>query len=233
MIAVFRRERNALWHSAYGYVLTGGFLLILSLFVTLIHFAYGYAEFSQTLSYLTVGTALLLPVLSMALFSPSAKERGDGLLRMLPLSGNDIIFGKYMTALFVLGMATLGTAVCPLLLRMVGEVRLATAYAGILAFFLMEHALLSVCLYLASKVPNRPAAWCVTYGVIVGLWAIGRVAELLPQPLRQIANALSIFGMYTPFVFGMLDWRTVVLCLVVSVIFLILTVQNEQKKWLR
>jgi hypothetical protein len=116
---------------------------------------------------------------------------------------------------------------------MLGKVRYLTAYLGLLGFFLVGLALLSICTYIASAVRNRLVAWGVSYGVLIVLWAIGRVAEFLPQPLREIAEVLSVFGTYTPFVFGVLDWRMILFCLSVSAVFVVLTVRSERKKWMR
>ena len=233
MSAVFRREIKALFHGVSGYLFLSVVVLSACLFITWFQISYGYASFELTLSYISIGLALVLPVLAMALFSPSKKGDGARLLRMLPLSGKDLMAGKYLTALAMLGLVTVLLAVCPLILSMLGEVRYLTAYVGLLGFFLVGHALLSICTYIASAVHNRLAAWGISYGVLLVLWGIGRVAEFLPQPLRDIAEVLSVFGTYTPFVFGVLDWRMVLFCLSVSAVFVMLTARSEQKKWTR
>ena len=233
MIAVFRRELKALFHGVSGYVFLSVVALFACLFVTWFQISYGYASFEMTLSYLSIGLATVLPVLAMALFSPSKKSDGAGLLRLLPLSGKDIIAGRYLTALTMLGIVTVLLAVFPLVLSMLGPVRYLNAYLGLLGFFLLGHALLSICLYVASAVSNRLAAWGISYGALIALWGIGRLAELLPQPFRSIAEIVSVFGTYTPLVFGVLDWRMILFCLSVSAVFMLLTVRSERKKWMR
>lgn len=233
MSTVFRRELRAFFHTPSGYLFWSAFALLVCVFVTLIHISYGYASFEMTLSYLSIGFAAVLPVLTMALLFPTKQSDGAPLLRLLPLSWRDIWLGRYLTALSMLLLATAVLGACPLLLNMLGEVRYLTAYLGLLGFFVIGHAILSICLFVASAVSNRLAAWIVSYGVLLALWGIGRLSALLPQPLRAVTEVVSVFGTYTPFVFGVLDWRMILFCLTVSAVFMLLTTRSERNKWTR
>ncbi len=229
MIAVFHRESRAFLHSPMGYLFFALFVLSSGLFVTTYHFYYGSSALEFTLTYIMVCMALLMPLLVFPLFSASKVQRERALLRQLPLSARDVFLGKYLTALLMLGLSCLILSLLPLLFSLYGSVNFLTAYAAIFGFFLFSHTLLTVNLFLSITLRKKAIGIIVSYGVTVVAYLLGFLSTLAPDLLSEILRYLSLFEVFTPFIYGVLDLRAVVFYLSVSALFFLLSLERFKK----
>lgn len=221
MRAVFLREWRSFFRSLRGYVFLGAFLFLSGLFITVYHFIYGTAAFEVVLELLSAGVAFLLPLLAIPLFA-AERSGGDELLRLLPLSGRQIRLGKYLFGVSILGLMTAILGLVPLLLGYLTDVNLSSAYAALLGFLLLEHALLCLSLWLSAAVKKPSAAWGVSYGILVALTALQSVSGWLVGMPRRIVESLSFFGAFSSLGEGRAELRTVILYLSLAALFLLL-----------
>ncbi len=231
MRAVFRKEMRHFFHSLSGSLVIGIFIFLLGIFSLLFNFYYGYTEHEYVLSYMTVGLAFLLPVVTVELFASERRRGTDRFLRMLPLTVKDVFFGKYLSMVAVLGILCVPLALMPLILSLLGEVNLLSAYSAILAFFAFGNAMLSVYLFISVAVKKYLAAWLISYAVPVVLTVLGQLVEVVPSSVRDILSYLSVVGAYTTFIFGLFDLRVFIFYLSVSAVFLSLAFRGMQKEW--
>ena len=224
MRAIFNREMRSFFQSFRGYLFLGLFAFLTGLFVTVFNFIYGYGDFETVLNFLTVGVAVLMPFLSVMLFDDTRREDRARLYRTLPLSVNDVILGKYLTGVVILGILTVILAICPVILGMYATVNYLSAYVAIFGFFMIEHTVFSICFFLSHLFKNRLAVWLISFGTVLAMTAIRYVSALLRGILRSVLEYLSVLGTYSPFVLGLIDLRTVVFYALVSIVFIFLTV---------
>ncbi len=225
MIAVLRREWKSFFCRWSGYLFFGIFWALTGMFMLVYNFYYGYTGFEYPLAMLNVCFSFVLPLVTVPLFREEKKEGVSRFLGMLPLSAKALVWGKYFAALTMLGIVSVGMALCPMLLRIYGEISFATAYAAVLAFFLLGWALLSVEIFLSLMIRNQKVLWFVSYAVPVGLIALGYLANLVPGQLGELVSYLSLFGAYSPFLYGLLDGRSLVMWGSVIVVFTVLTLR--------
>ncbi|MBE6546710.1 MAG: hypothetical protein E7668_04635 [Ruminococcaceae bacterium] len=219
MSAVFQREWKALCRSLVGYVGLAVFVLLSGIFTTVYNFHFGFSEVEYSLYYLGMALALVIPLVAVKLFSADRKESGDGLLRMLPLSGRDIFWGKYWVGVSAIGAVTLILALLPIVFGFFADVNYVSAYVGLLIFFLLGNAIFAVCTFLTLVIRPRVAVFCLCYGGIGLLIALCCIAQLLPLPWKNIVAAISLFGAYLPTVLAVLEWKTAVLYGTVILVF--------------
>ncbi len=231
MLAVFRRQCKALFYSWNFYGFLAAFLGLGGVLTMIFHVSYQYSNVEYLLSYLTIVLSLLLPVLTSFVFREERKRGVARFLRSLPLSARDIVLGKYLSLLAVIGALSFLLLLLPMLLGIWGKVYYASAYMGIFGFFLFGFALLSIDVFLALCFKNHWVAFSLTYGVTAALIAMGYLSSYVPEFLKEIFASISLFGAYAPFVFGITDLRTVVLYLSVGVLFLLLTVWFSPRLW--
>ncbi len=218
MIAVFTREWRAFFRSLRGCVIAALFVFLTGLFVTVHHFIYGATAYEEVLSLLSVGAALLLPLLTVPLFF--AEREGEAeLFALLPLTKKEIYLGKYLFALSILGLMTGILAACPLLLRYAVPVNLPAAYAALLGFLLLEHAVLAAGLLLSATLKKRWVAYAVSYGALVAALALQAVSGYLTGAWGRIVETLSVFGAFSSLGEGRAEARTLILYASLSVLF--------------
>ena len=229
MIAVFRREWKNLFCRWGSFVFLGLFWSLTGIFMLVYNFYYGYTGFEYPLYFLSLCFAALVPVVTVPLFFEERREGVGRFLRMLPISTRDVVIGKYLAVLAFLGLVTVGMALCPVLLRMYGEVSYATAYSGVLAFLFLEWTIVSLNFFLNLMLRNRALLWIVSFLVPAVGVGIGYLARLLPEGAETVVSYASVFGAYVPFLYGMLDWRALLLWGTMAIVFAGLSIRFAER----
>ena len=108
-----------------------------------------YAVFNSSLIFYFV-----VPILSMRVFAEERRQRTDQMLFTAPVRLIEIILGKYLALVSVFAVPVLVLCTMPVVLRPLGGSTPALDYAGILVFFLMGCAYLSVGMFISTLTEN-------------------------------------------------------------------------------
>ena len=155
MKAVFKRECRSLLLSVRGIVFLGVYLFAAGIFTVLYNINAATPSFEIALSYLMPVLVLTLPLLCADAFVDDKQKGTDRVLRLLPLQMRDIILGKYLARLCVLGIPTAVLLVYPLILDLYGTVQYATACVSLLALFLVGAILIALGMWISAKASTR------------------------------------------------------------------------------
>lgn len=129
---------------------------------------------------------LLVPLLSMGLFSREFLDGSFSLLLSSPVTMSQIVAGKYLALLTTMIVILLLVALMPLSLLLGGPLDLGTLSAGLLGLALILAAYSAVGLFLSSLTRQPAIAAIGSYGVLLLLWIIslagsGKGSELFAQ----------------------------------------------------
>lgn len=199
MFAVAKRELRAFFTTPIGYIVVGAYALISGLGFTasFLFYArmtqspsnYGYSavpSFEESfLSPFLVYCGLLFmfigPLLTMRLF---AEERNQGTIEFLfthPLRDRDIIGGKFLAGLAMIGVMVLNLAVYVFLIYRHTDVEVSVLLLGLLSVLLMGAAILSVGLFVSALCANQITAAVVTFAVLFLMFIVGYFGGDLPE----------------------------------------------------
>ncbi len=211
---ISKREFKSYFSTPVGYVVLGTFALISGL-----GFSYSFIYYSFTtetpamydlpavpnleeffLSEYMVYCGLMMmfigPLITMRLL---AEERNQGTIEMLlthPLRDRDIIFGKYFASLGMLLLMMLTAGVNLGVVYYFVDVEVAVLLFGLLAFFLMGAAFLSMGLFVSSMCQSQITAATITFAVYFVFFMLGYLAgdapETLPLPPDWPAQVQSL-----------------------------------------
>jgi len=214
--AVCKREFNAYFLTPIGYVVVGMVALIagMSFSISFITHAditqnptlYAYTsvpDFEETFlsPYLVFcGTLImfLTPLITMRLL---AEERHRGTIEFLltqPLRDREIIFGKYLAALGMLGTMLLVIGVNLTIMGYFVQVEPAVLAFGLLAVFLMGAACISLGLFISAVSKTQIMSGTMTFGITLILFIAGSLGENLPAqspvPAEWPAGLAALLG---------------------------------------
>ena len=197
--AVCKREFKSFFLTPVGYVVVGMFAVIagLSFSISFITHSditqnptmYAYTtvpDFEETFlsPYLVFCGMLIMflaPLLTMRLL---AEERHRGTIEFLltqPLRDREIIFGKYLAALGVLGVMMLVVGVnLGIMGWFVDNVETPVLVFGVLTVFLMGAACISLGLFVSSVTKTQIMSGTITFGVTLILFILGTLGEDMP-----------------------------------------------------
>ena len=122
----------------------------------------------------------LLPVLTMRLFSEERRGKTLQLLMTSPIRPLDIVLGKYLGALTVMGIMFGLSFIFPILLHVFGisggdgtsSVDWNTVWTGYLGLFLFGASCVSVGLLASSLTESQLVAVIISFGVLLVLWLV-------------------------------------------------------------
>ena len=115
---------------------------------------------------------LIVPVLCMGLFARELSSGTFSLLLSSPVSVTQIVLGKYLAVLALLGILLLLIVLMPLSLLVGGKLDLGTLAACILGLALLLAAYGAVGLYFSSLTRQPAIAAVSSYGALLLLWVL-------------------------------------------------------------
>jgi ABC-2 type transport system permease protein len=115
---------------------------------------------------------LLIPLLSMRLFSDEYRSGTFSLLLSAPISTTAIVMGKYLALIIFLAVTVVLTAAMPLSLLLGGNLDLGKLAAGVLGLELALAAFAAIGLFFSSITSRPTLAATSSYGLLLFLWII-------------------------------------------------------------
>lgn len=153
---------------------------------------------------------LMLPLLTMRLFSEEKKSGTEELLYTSPLSVWQIILGKFLAALVVL-LAMLGlTGLLSVFSFAYGNPEPAPLLAGYLGIFLMGAAFIAIGIFFSSLTENQIVSAILTFGALLLFWVLNWASSAAGGVGKSILDYLSIFQHFEDFSKGIVDTTHVV-----------------------
>ena len=185
--------------------------------------------------FLDTGQLLILlfsALLTMRLISEERKLGTWELLLTAPVREYEIVLGKFFSCLLVLVGMLILTLYFPLLLMIFGDPDTGPILTSYLGLFLLGSASVAIGIFASSLTPNQIVSAVVAGGILFGLWFLGMVGSLIPEPLGEILSYFSLSEHFPGFVRGVVDTRDVVYYLSVTAVFLFLSVRSiETERW--
>ena len=185
--------------------------------------------------FLETGQLLILlfsALLTMRLISEERKLGTWELLLTAPVREYEIVLGKFFSCLLVLAGMLILTIYFPLLLLIFGDPDIGPILTSYLGLFLLGSASVAIGRFASSLTPNQIVSAVVAGGILFGLWFLGMVGSLIPEPLGEILSYFSLSEHFPGFVRGVVDTRDLVYYLSVTAVFLFLSVRSiETERW--
>ncbi len=183
---------------------------------------------------MTIVLLLMIPLITMRLFSEEKKLKTDELLLTSPISINSIVLGKYIASLvFLLVMLAL-TLVYPTILFSYGQPapELGPILAGYIGLFLLGASFMAVGLFASSLTENQIVAAVICFVTLLLFFVIGWPAETVGATFGKVLEQLSLIDHFTEFSKGLVDGQHVVYFISFILFALFLTKRSiESTRW--
>jgi ABC-2 type transport system permease protein len=250
ILTIARRDLRAQFNSPVAYVVIGGTLLLLGVFIFLLpHMRVADASIGGfwEIDRATMDEMFtLLPPLLSVLVIPAvtmrslAAEKGSGTLELLitmPVKDSDVILGKYLAAFATVAVLLLLTLLFPIAMFWtpwhMGTLDWGPVGSGYLGCLLFSSAGIALGLMFSSLTESDVMAFFLTLGTLFVLYALGpMVANLSWGAVSDAINFVSFQSRYQSFARGLIDTRAVVYFLSVALLSLLVSFRSlESRKW--
>lgn len=230
--AVYRKEMLVYFRSPIAYFVVAVFLVGAGYFFTYNVFLTGTATMTETFRNMSILLVTLVPVISMRLFSAEYNGRTIELLMTLPLKAWQLVLGKFLGAVTILLLMTVGTMIDLVPLYLFGNPQTLTVISGYIGFILLGMACLAVGQFFSALTQNQIVAALITVSVLLGFWFVGHLRDFQASEwLGSLLAYLSFALHFADFVRGLLRSEAVVFYLVVCAIAL--TLNTAYLQWRR
>ncbi|WP_319477212.1 ABC transporter permease [Marispirochaeta aestuarii] len=173
---------------------------------------------------------ILVPLITMRVFSEEKKTGTLELLISFPVRYMDVVLAKVFSAFAVLAI-TLGlTLLFPLVVSFFGRIEIIPVLTSYLGLFFVGLAFISIGTFFSSLTENQIIAAVLSFGIILLLWAIEWTASFVPGVFGRVLSEMSVYNHFRDFNRGVINSNDAIFFLNITVFFAGLTLINLQRR---
>jgi ABC-2 type transport system permease protein len=190
--------------------------------------AFGVADYigGSVFGFAVIVLLLVMPLMTMRLFSEERKSGSLTLLFSAPVSLTEIVLGKFLGLLaFVFALLAL-LALMPLSLAPATHLDFGRIIAGLLGLFLLMMSFGAAGLFVSSLTREPTIAAVGSFGLLLVIWLINMLAYNDSIPFTDLLSYLSLIGHFESLRRGIFSSADAVYYLLFTTLFLWLTVQR-------
>lgn len=149
---------------------------------------------------------IILPILTMRLFAEERKLRTFEFLMTSPIGINDIVAGKFVSALLIyLGLLGI-TGLVPTVLMLFSDFDWGPVLTGYLGMALLGALFLAVGLFASALTENQIVAAFVGFGILLTVWLVAGLGALFGDTtMGHLVSYVSFMEHYDRLVNGLID----------------------------
>jgi ABC-2 type transport system permease protein len=217
-VHIFQKELKEYFLSPIAYIVISIFLLVTGWFFFTTFFLYNQADMRQFFNLLPITFAFVIPAMTMKLFSEELNVGSYELLLTLPVSFNDIIFGKFLASVAFVAASLAPTVAYPILISFIGQLDWGPVIAGYIGAIFLGASFCAVGVFASSLTRNQIIAFIVGMVICFILTTIDKMLFFFPGPLLNIIGYLGADFHFQNIAKGIVDSRDILFF--ISIIFI-------------
>jgi ABC-2 type transport system permease protein len=233
---IYRREISSYFTSPIAYIFICVFLIVMGVYFFLFNafFQQQNPDLRNYFGVFPLTFALLIPAVTMRLWSEEKKSGTIELLMTMPLKSWEVVLAKFLAGYTVVAITLLLTLVVPISASFVTELDWGVIAASYFGSLLLAGVYLAVGAWTSSLTENQIVALLVAMVFLIILWGIGfpPFTQFLNKTISGLGTGLGWFGSayhFENFVKGIVNPVDLVYAFSLMVFFLILN--NFTVEW--
>ncbi len=233
MKAIYKRELSSCFRSPTGYVFCAIYLFFSAMYFNSVLATGRSSEFPQIYYGMLNIILLMLPLLTMRLFSEERKYKTDQVLLTSPINITPLVLGKFFSSLTVYVGCTIFTLIYAVVFCFFVAPSWSLIAGNILGAILFGAAFIAIGMFISSMTESQFIAAMGSFSIAT-IFIILDVIPLVTDNkfVISLINSISFVGRYTPFTNGILDISSIIFFLSITATFVFLTVRVlEKRRW--
>ena len=238
MISIFKREMRAYFISPIGYTFIAVFLAVSGgLFgMTTVWAQTPTTDVSAYFTLMIFTFTVLIPILTMKLFSEERKTKTEQLLLTAPVGLFGMVFAKFLAAFTIYSLTTVFSGVfnCMILKLVAGKAPVASLFIGnTVGILFLGAAFIAIGVFMSAISENQIVSAMATFGIILFMMVVNFIISLISSPFwRMIFRWFSVVDRYSYFTRGIFSLPAIIYFSSLVLIFLFLTTRiYEMRRW--
>ncbi|MCD6342903.1 MAG: ABC transporter permease [Spirochaetaceae bacterium] len=203
MLAIFKKELKTYFLTPTGWIFLAVFLLISGILYSIQLVFPGNSQYSMFLSSLLVIYILVVPLLTMRIFTDEKRFGTDQLILTGPSNLWGIVFGKFLAA-FTVFLITIGvTFLYPLLLSFHGKLDWPMIIGTYIGFILLGASFIAIGVFVSQSSEGIVSAAVLTFCALIITFIIDFMQQYMPATelsglvWAAILIAIPLFWLYS------------------------------------
>ena len=217
-VRIFKKEFNDYFTSPIAYIVIAIFLLLTGWLFFSTFFVLGQLDLRGFFNLLPFLFSIVVPILTMRLFSEELNVGSYELLLTMPVTFSDIILGKFFAALAFVAAILAPTVAYPVFISFWGDLDWGVVSGSYIGALLLGAAYAAIGLFASSLTRNQIIA-CIVGIIICAILAIvDKMLFFFPEAILSIVAYLSTSTHFENIAKGIVDFRDILYFL--SVVFI-------------
>ncbi len=234
MKAIIKREIKSYFTSPAGYVVLAVMTAAVCYFFTSL-FSTGYADTTYVFSYISIFALVMIPILTMRLFSEEKMKKTDQLLLTSPVSIGSIVLGKFFAALMFFSIFLVETLIFNLVYIIFGASIDWMVYLGnVVGMILFSASFISIGLFISVLTESQVVAAILSIAInLIILLFDSFIPSIIDNSVvTKICEWFAFNQRYQKFTQGIFALDNFIFFISVIAVFLFLTTRViDRKRW--
>ena len=234
ILTVARKELRSYFGSPMAMIFIGAFLIatLFSFFWVDTFFARGIADVRPLFRWMPVLMIFIAAALTMRQWSEEQRAGTLEILLTLPVSTTQLVIGKFIAVVALIGIALALTFFIPVTVSILGNLDWGPVFGGYLAAILLAGAYAAIGLFVSSRTDNQIVALISTVLVCGAFYLVGStgVTNFVGNELGEILRAIGAGSRFESIQRGVIDLRDLLYYVTLAGIFLVLNVLSLKSK---
>jgi hypothetical protein len=237
MTAIYKKEMRSYFTSATGYVFIASFLavngFIFSLNTIQVGSTGGRYSLSDYYMMLLFTFSILVPLLTMKIFSEERKLKTEQLLLTSPVGLVSMVSAKFLSAYTMFAGTYLLSCLNYIALFRYGKPDGAVILGHMIGMLLIGAAFVAIGVFVSSLTENQISAAVITIAILIFSLVINFLNDYIDATwFRVVLSWISIYSRFFNFTYGIFDINACLYYVSIVVIFMFLTVRiYEKRRW--
>lgn len=237
ILTIYKREMRGYFQSPIAYIFICAFLVVMAVYFFLFNrfFQQPNPDLRSYFVAFPFAFALLIPAVTMRLWSEEKKSGTVEILMTLPLKSWEVVLGKFLAGYTIIAITLLLTVSIPLSVALVLDLDWGVIVSSYVGAFLLVGVYVAVGSWVSALTENQIVALLASMVLLFVLWGMGipDVMQTINNAIGgKVGNAVGWFGTfyhYMDFAKGLVNPVHVVYACSMTAFFLILN--NFAVEW--
>ena len=223
MWTIYKKELKSYFLSPIGYISIGIFMLIYSIFFYVTTWYTGTVDMGN-LYYATAryGLLLIVPIITMRMFSEEKKNGTEQLLLTSPKSVSSIVLGKFLASVTVVLITVIFSIIYSIIVSFFGTINIPTILITMLGFVLVAMAAISIGMLVSSLTENQIVSAIITIAILIAPWFLEGFGTLI--------SSIDLIDKFMKFPYGLISIADIVSLLSITIACILITIILIKRK---
>ena len=223
-LVIALREISSFFFSPVAYIVMALFLAITGFLFFSTFFLYNQASMRSFFSLLPILFAFFVPAMTMRLFADEKRTGTMEVLLTLPVTGRDVVLGKFAGSVVSIAILLLPTLAYPITIAFVGDLDPGVIAGGYIGSLFLGSAFAAIGIFASIQTDNQIIAFVTGFVICAALVFINSFLVLLPAGLVKLFAYISAGAHFENISRGVLDSRDFIYFISLCALFLLRTI---------